>query len=48
MWPSTLMHTVSEQREECRRVAISFNLKHNDHITETEDGEDLSYEFLQY
>jgi len=48
MWPSTLLHTVSEQQGEYRRVAISFNLKHNDPLTHTEDGEDLSYEFLQY
>jgi uncharacterized protein (TIGR02466 family) len=48
MWPSTLLHAVSEQQGDYRRVAISFNLKHNDPLTHTEDGEDLSYEFLQY
>ena len=48
MWPSTLLHTVSEQQGDYRRVALSFNLKHNDPLDHTEDGEDLSYEFLQY
>ena len=48
MWPSTLLHSVEQQEGDFRRVAISFNLKHNDPLQYTEDGEDLSYEFLQY
>ena len=48
MWPSNLLHTVNEQEGEYKRVAISFNLKHNDPIDDTHHGTELSYEFLQY
>lgn len=48
MWPSNLMHMVDEQDGDYTRVAISFNLKHNDILDNTDDGEDMSYEFLQY
>ena len=48
MWPSPLLHTVEEQEGEYDRVAISFNLKHNDPITDNTAGEDISYGFLQY
>jgi len=48
MWPSNILHTVTEQSGEYDRVAISFNLKHNDPITDTEHGTEMSYEFLQY
>jgi len=47
-WPSNLLHTVEEQQGEYERIAISFNLKHNDPILDTEHGTELSYEFLQY
>ena len=48
MWPSNLLHTVNEQEGEYERVAISFNLKHNDPIDDTHHGTELNYEFLQY
>ena len=48
MGPSNLMHMVDEQDGDYTRVAISFNLKHNDILDNTDDGEDMSYEFLQY
>ena len=57
MWPSNLLHTVEPRdetshankdfSEDYKRVAISFNLKHNEPIDNTEHGDDLSYEFLQ-
>ena len=46
MWPSNMLHCVQPQKGDYKRVAISFNLKHNDPIDNTGDGEDLSYEFL--
>ena len=48
IWPSNLLHTVTEQDGDYDRVAISFNLKHNDPIVDNEDGTEMSYEFLQY
>lgn len=48
LWPSNILHTVIEQKGEYDRVAISFNLKHNDPIGDTDDGTEMSYEFLQY
>jgi uncharacterized protein (TIGR02466 family) len=46
MWPSNLLHSVPAKSGDFRRVAISFNLKHNDPMESTEHGTELSYEFL--
>jgi len=46
MWPSNMLHCVQPEKGDFKRVAISYNLKHNEPIDNTGDGEDLSYEFL--
>lgn len=46
MWPSNMLHCVEPRNGDFKRVAISYNLKHNEPIDSTGDGEDLSYEFL--
>ena len=48
MWPSNILHTVQPKKGDFRRIAISFNLKHNEELDNTQHGEELSYEFLQY
>ena len=48
MWPSNILHTVQPKKGDFRRIAISFNLKHNEELNNTQHGEELSYEFLQY
>jgi len=46
MWPSNIFHSISPKDGDFRRVAISFNLKHNNPISDNEQGTELSYEFL--
>ena len=46
MWPSNIFHNVGSQDGDFRRVAISFNLKHNKPLDHNEKGTALSYDFL--
>ena len=54
IWPSNLLHGVDglghgwspEEDSEFERVAISFNLRHDEPVEWTKQGTELSYEFL--
>lgn len=46
MWPSNIFHNVGQREGDFRRVAISFNLKHNKPLDHNEKGTALSYDFL--
>jgi uncharacterized protein (TIGR02466 family) len=50
MWPSYLLHGVggeSNLPEDYERIALSFNLMHNEPLSDTESGDELSYEFIK-
>ena len=50
MWPSYMLHGVTASDtldEEYERIALSFNLMHNEVLNDTESGDQLSYEFLR-
>jgi len=46
MWPSNVFHSINPKDGDFRRVAISFNLKHNSPINNNEQGTELLYDFL--
>ena len=49
LWPSYLYHSVDEPQnvqEDYSRIAISFNLMHNEPLEDTEDGDSFPYEVL--
>ena len=49
MWPSYLFHSIDEQNnveEDYSRIAISFNLHHNEPLDDIDYGDNFSYEVL--
>ena len=49
MWPSYLFHSIDEPNnveENYSRIAISFNLHHNEPLDDIDDGDNFSYEVL--
>ena len=49
MWPSYLFHSIDEPNnveEDYSRIAISFNLHHNEPLDDIDDGDNFSYEVL--
>ena len=48
-WPSYIMHSVEPTQEiieDYERIAISFNLKHAQHLDNNQTGDNMSYDFL--
>lgn len=51
LWPSYMMHCVPrasfDQRDNYERISISFNLIHNEELSDTNHGTQMSYGFLK-
>ena len=50
MWPSYMLHSIQAgdfNDPDYERICISFNLHHLDSIEDTDDGDQMSYDFLR-